>query len=133
MSNRSNRGMNLHFPWSGVTKALAELRAATEVRTLYADVTGPGLWLVGDQGVYLMPNTAARTTTIVYARECDPTRLDFDTWWANKRASFGGDDGVDFIPLADIDSIAADIVNTKTKCRYLQITITPNKFTISTS
>jgi hypothetical protein len=44
------------------------------------EITGKGLWLVGDQGVYLMPNTDGKTRTIAYARECDPTKLEFDEW-----------------------------------------------------
>jgi hypothetical protein len=81
--------MRLTFPISGVLETLAELRAATACRTLYDEQTGKGFWLVGDQGVYLMPNTtdgpraASRkpgdSNFVVYARECDPTKLEFDT------------------------------------------------------
>jgi len=50
-----------------------------------------------------MPNTTANERTTVYARECDPTKLGFETWWANKCRGFGGGDGVDFISLKNID------------------------------
>jgi hypothetical protein len=92
--------MKLHFPWSGIEKLLAELIPADAVQPLYGEVTGKGLWLVGDQGVYLMSNAARAGDSkpvVVYADECDPQKLPFDEWWENKRASFGGDDGVEFL------------------------------------
>lgn len=123
--------MRLHFPWVKVTKALAEARTATDIRTLYGDVTGPGLWLVGDDGVYLMPNTTSKARNIVYARECDPTKLDFETWWENKRRGFGGDDGVDFIALENVDSIAAEFIEKHgKKPRFFCIDISAEHFTI---
>jgi hypothetical protein len=50
------------------------------VKSLYGAETGPGLWVVGDHGVYLMSNAAAKASAIVYANGCDPTKLPFDTW-----------------------------------------------------
>ena len=61
--------MKLHFPWPEVVKALAEVRAATVVRPLYEQVTGKGLWLVGD-----MLDTFAS----VGAARFDVTFLDID-------------------------------------------------------
>lgn len=104
--------MKLHFPWDGIEKLLAEVITAKTARTLHGEVTGKGLWLAGDAGVYLMANTTDGDINssrkpdekpfVVYAEECDPTRMPFDDWWANKRMTFGGDDGVDFISLASI-------------------------------
>jgi Protein of unknown function (DUF3085) len=131
MINIRARSMKLHFPWAEVSKALGELRTAPGIRTLYGTTTGPGLWLVGDQGVYLMPNTTATKRTIVYARECDPTKLDFETWWANKDASFGGDDGVEFIYLNDIDELVGVYGTTNREPRYLRIEISPEKFSLA--
>jgi hypothetical protein len=123
--------MRLHFPWTKVAKALAEARTATNIRTLYGAVTGPGLWLVGDEGVYLMPNTISKARNIIYARECDPSKLDFEIWWANKRRSFGGGDGVDFIALEDVDSVAAEFLEKQSKKpRFLCIDISEEHFTI---
>jgi len=124
------KGMRLHFPWTKVLKALNEVRIAKEIRTLYGAETGPGLWLVGDGGVYLMPNTTFKSRTIVYARECDPTKLDFDTWWENKRASFGVDDGVEFISITNISKIAAEFRKTNARFRYFHVDITPENFMI---
>ena len=124
--------MRLHFPWTKVAKALAEVRTATNIRPLYGAVPGPGLWLVGDEGVYLMPNITSKACNIVYARECDPTKLDFETWWINKRRGFGGDDGIDFIPLEDVASIAAEFLEKQSKNpRFLGIDISEEHFTIS--
>jgi hypothetical protein len=127
--------MKLHFPWDEIHEALQEVRTATAARPLYGKDTGKGLWLVGDQGVYFMPNTTdgihhkSRTKgdplLVVYARECDPTTLAFDTWWANKRASFGADDGIAFFTLADIETFAA------CKPKYLVAEFTPTRIVLS--
>ena len=130
MANDRTHGMKLHFPWAEVSKALDEARRASSVHPLYGTETGPGLWLVGDQGVYLMPNTTGKERTIVYARECDPSKLDFETWWANKRASFGGDDGVEFIGLKEIDRIAAPFQSARRRPQHLLITISPERFSL---
>jgi hypothetical protein len=61
----------------------------------------PGLWLVGDDGVYLMSNgnprllaaPPATRNLIAIAEEADPARHP-DTWYDTKEAAFGGDDGV---------------------------------------
>ena len=119
--------MKLHFPWPEVAKALDEVRAATIVRPLYEQITGKGLWLVGDEGVYLMPNTEGETRTIAYAKECDPTKS--DDWWEVKRATFGGDDGVEFISLEEIERISAGPPGAKPKS--LCINFTATRMTIS--
>ena len=68
-----------------------------------------GLLLVGDQGVYLMsnadggPNDPNRPGP-VYATDANPDLLDFNTWWGAKQASFGGDDGVEFLDADTVDA-----------------------------
>ena len=119
--------MKLHFPWSEVAKALDEVRAATVVKPLYGKETGKGLWLVGDEGVYLMPNTEAATRTIAYAKECDPTKC--DEWWHVKRATFGGDDGVEFISMEEIERLSAACPGAQPIS--LRINFTPQRMTIS--
>lgn len=58
----------------------------------------PGLWLVGDEGVYLLSNgklAEGQRALVVYAEECDPkTNPDY---WHYKRQHFGGDDGIEFL------------------------------------
>ena len=76
----------------------------------------PGLWLVGDEGVYIMSNgklTEGARALVVYAEQCHP-RGDFD-WWDYKRRHFGADDGIEFIeverliPLFDRDMRATHL------------------------
>ena len=58
----------------------------------------PGLWLVGDEGVYALSNgklAEGQRPLVVYAEECDPkTNPDY---WHYKRQHFGGDDGIEFL------------------------------------
>lgn len=62
-----------------------------------------GLWLVGDQGVYLMSNVtseeakAADVAHVCYADEVNPEKMPVDEWYDAKVAIFGGDDGVEFL------------------------------------
>lgn len=58
----------------------------------------PGLWLVGDEGVYIMSNGKLAEGTralVIYAEQCHP-KGNFD-WWDYKRRHFGADDGIEFI------------------------------------
>ncbi|MBB5538814.1 DUF3085 domain-containing protein [Rhizobium giardinii] len=67
-----------------------------------------GLWLVGDEGVYVMANGQLATgerPLVTYAEECDPnTNPDC---WHYKRRYFGGDDGVEFIDAAELEKLFA--------------------------
>jgi hypothetical protein len=68
----------------------------------------PGLWLVGDYGVYLMSNGKlldGAKPLVVYAEECDPSTN--DGWFDVKRRTFGGDDGVDFIDAQQLEPMMA--------------------------
>lgn len=63
----------------------------------------PGLWLVGDEGVYLMSNgklAAGERPLLVYSDDCHP--LGNPDWYDYKRRHFGGDDSVEFIDAADL-------------------------------
>jgi len=62
---------------------------------------------------------------VIYATECNPKKLPFETWWANKQATFGGDDGVDFIDAAELRAIAAEL---RTPPKYLVIAFFPGTF-----
>lgn len=58
----------------------------------------PGLWLVGDQGVYLCSNgklAEGALPLVLYSEQCHPAG-DTD-WWHYKCRHFGGDDGIEFI------------------------------------
>ncbi|MBC7152306.1 MAG: DUF3085 domain-containing protein [Rhizobium sp.] len=67
-----------------------------------------GLWLVGDEGVYVMSNgklAEGQPPLVIYAGECDPkTNPDC---WHYKRRYFGGDDGVEFIDAIELEMLIA--------------------------
>lgn len=69
---------------------------------------GAGLWLVGDEGVYVMSNrklAEEQRPLVIYAEECDPkTNPDY---WHYKRRYFGGDDGVEFIDAVELETLVA--------------------------
>lgn len=145
--------MRLHFPISEIRKGIdEELKTAKKTPEKYdwdkekVVPTDLGFCFVGDQGVYLMPNTTdGKLNTkrakhkaenpdseeplrfVIYAKECDPTKLDFDTWWENKRASWGGDDGVEHISLKEIE----DIISAHNNPQNLVIDITPENYRIT--
>lgn len=78
-----------------------------DVVPLYGKKAGEGYWLVGDSGCYLMHNgqsvPGVERQPVAMAVECDPANG--DDWMTVKRSTFGGDDGVDFLPRRDIDPI----------------------------
>jgi hypothetical protein len=99
-----------------VLKLVAITKAATKCHVPYTgkawktpEKTDPGLELVGDDGVYLMSNAcdqkrdAQGACALAYANEVNPKKLEFSVWWEAKRCGFGGDDGVNFLPLAEIE------------------------------
>ena len=58
----------------------------------------PGIWLVGDEGVYILSNgklAEGSRALVIYAEQCHP-KGDID-WWDYKRRHFGADDGIEFI------------------------------------
>lgn len=93
-----------------ITKAAAKCHVPyTGEQWKTPERTDPGLELVGDDGVYLMSNAcdqqkdAQGSCVLAYANEVNPKKLDFDVWWEAKRRGFGGDDGVNFLPLPDVE------------------------------
>ena len=130
--------MKLHFPWNEIQKLIEEIDTAIIGQPLYGEETGKGFWLVGDHGVYLMPNTTDGihhrklgkddSRLVVYARECNPDTMAFDDWWGNKRASFGGDDGVEFLNVQEIISMAEQGGKAPDS---IVIDFMPNQFAIS--
>lgn len=88
----------------------------------------PGLFLVGDHGVYLMSNGTPSQkkpegagNVVSYAEGCNPhTDPGF---YEAKVAVFGGDDGVDVLPFAG--PLLAMIKENAT-AKHLQIELTPD-------
>lgn len=83
----------LRIPYQGISPE-AEARA--------------GLWLVGDEGVYVMSNgklAEGQRPLVIYAEECDPKSN--PDYWHYKRRYFGGDDGVEFIDAIELETLVA--------------------------
>ena len=58
----------------------------------------PGLWIVGDEGVYIASNgklADGSRPLVVYSEQCHP--VGNPDWWDYKRRHFGGDDGIELI------------------------------------
>ncbi len=112
--------MILTFDRARMNALLAHTKAAKKWKALYKqpETAAPGLWLVGDYGVYFMANAEPglmdpvklakdpKSTShyVCYARECDPEKCAFNEWWSAKQETFGGSDGVEFIPAETIES-----------------------------
>ncbi len=107
----------LEFDAQVVRRLVEHTKAAPEhAKTWGQEVAESGLFLAGDQGVYLMSNgnpplmadgSIGETgkegkRMVVYAKGINP---DTDEgWYEKKAATFGGDDGVEFLPVAGIES-----------------------------
>lgn len=87
-----------------------------------------GLWLVGDEGVYVMSSgklAEGCKPFVVYAEECDPkTNPDY---WHYKRLHFGGDDGVDFIDATELETL----IVAASGATHLQITMDDTSMSLS--
>jgi hypothetical protein len=108
----------LEFDAERVKKIVEHVKSATSYPPLYGAEIGPAVLLVGDQGVYLMPNATpplmadgtvgepgkAGRRYVAYAKGINPDADEFDAWWEAKQNSFGGDDGVESLPLAEIET-----------------------------
>ncbi len=88
----------------------------------------PGLWLVGDEGVYIMSNGKLaddQRPLVVYAAECDPkTKPDY---WHYKRQHFGGDDGVAFFDA----EMLVKLIDAAPTATHLTITATDNALSLA--
>ncbi|KQZ99920.1 hypothetical protein ASD64_14020 [Mesorhizobium sp. Root157] len=88
----------------------------------------PGLWLVGDQGVYLCSNgrlAKGQRPLVLYSEQCHP--VGNPDWFDYKHRHFGGDDGIEYIeaermiPLFDRDFRAT----------HLNLRLSQNEISIS--
>jgi hypothetical protein len=105
----------LTFDLAAVRELMAHAKAAPQHRPTFDDETTDrntepaALMLVGDTGIYLASNgvphlpreDGTEGMKVVYATECNPDTN--EDWYDAKIALFGGDDGVDDIPIADLD------------------------------
>ena len=127
--------MKLTFKRDEVKKLVEHTKNAEEHMSLgkVPETKRAGLLLVGDKGVYLMSNAKDhlrrdesdpedKRSFVAYANECNPDKMDLDDWRYAKGASFGGDDGADFIPIEDIER---GLKNSKKKDGALTLDVTP--------
>lgn len=122
----------LSFPIESVRAVIARGRADAEANGGYRNPhyglhpgrdEQPGVWLVGDHGVYLCFNGKlpdGEKPFVAYALECDPRTN--DGWFEVKRKTFGGDDGVEFIDAYQLEAMIAAASN----ARYLGISFQPD-------
>ena len=131
--------MKLTFDSKLVQQLLDDSKNASEWRLAYGEHSDPkdaqpGLWMVGDQGVYLMSNskdgvlkpgsTAEQPNHLVaYAHQCDPDGG--GDWYSNKRTAFGGDDGVEFLEAKFIEAALA-----KAKSGKMSLNVTPTRISV---
>jgi hypothetical protein len=129
--------MLMHFPRDTVEQLIAHAKAAPKHRALHGvrKTQKPGLWLVGDDGVYLLSNgdpallafpndkdeAKRRKQVVAYARECNPLTMQPDKVDDVKVRAFGGDDGLLFIPLTDFEGALA----TYPEGKDLEMSVTP--------
>ena len=88
----------------------------------------PGLWLVGDQGVYLLSNgklAEGERPLVVYSDECHP--VGNPDWWHYKRRHFGGDDGIEFLDAERL----IPLFDRNTRCTHLRVQLTETDFSLS--
>lgn len=121
--------MNLRFKTEDVRRILEQSKNDTEWREGYAGPTGPGVFIVGDNGVYLMSTGKNQKKVegkdrfdVVYAEECNPETMEFDDWWENKRATFGGDDGADYLEVS--------LIEPHLQGEFLELRLTPQNIEV---
>lgn len=88
----------------------------------------PGLWLVGDQGVYVMSNgklADGDRPLIVYSDECHP--VGNPDWFHYKHRHFGGDDGIEFIDAERL----IQLFDRNFRCTHLHVQLTETEVSFS--
>ena len=88
----------------------------------------PGLWLVGDQGVYIMSNGQlpdGGRPLVVYSEECHP--VGNPDWFDYKHRHFGGDDGIEFIDAGQL----LPMFDRNLRCTHLNVQLTEHQVTLS--
>jgi hypothetical protein len=125
------------FPILGVRKVIergiADAAANGGFRNPYYGIKPgkdekPGLWLVGDQGVYLLSNgklADGERALVLYSDECHP--VGNPDWWHYKRRHFGGDDGIEFLAADKL----IPLFDRNTRCTHLRVQLTETDVLLS--
>lgn len=88
----------------------------------------PGLWLVGDNGVYIMSNgrlAEGVRLLVVYSEECHP--VGNPDWFDYKRRHFGGDDGIEFI---DVEQLVP-LIDRDLRFTHLRVQLSEHEISLS--
>ncbi|MER9469389.1 DUF3085 domain-containing protein [Mesorhizobium sp. M0482] len=88
----------------------------------------PGLWLVGDQGVYIMSNgklADGERPLVLYSEECHP--IGNPDWFHYKQRHFGGDDGIEFIDAEQL----IPLFDRNLRCTHLNVQLTETEVSLS--
>jgi len=88
----------------------------------------PGLWLVGDQGVYIMSNgklAEGHRPLVLYSDECHP--IGNPDWAEYKRRHFGDDDGIEFIDAEQL----IPLFDRNFRCTHLHVRFTERQVSLS--
>lgn len=130
--------MKLRFHWHELLRAFEEIETAASARPLRGKQTPKGLWLVGDTGVYAMPNTTdgihhrnGQERVVIYALECDPRCMSYDQWAPVKRRTFGDDDGIEFLDASAMRSLANTPVPKPITPTFLVVDFQPGAIKLS--
>jgi hypothetical protein len=124
------------FDGAGVLDLLEHAKAAPKTTSPYGmtEDPGPGLFLVKDDGIYVMsngephlPGTESRNK-VIYARGYEPlprsASVEDRMAFVDKvRAAAGGDDFAEFVPAKSLEKLERD--------GLLEINLTSSKMTIS--
>ena len=127
----------LRFDLAEVRRVVAHVQAAHEHRAYFSEKLGPRVYLVKDEGIYLMssgmprdladPNsTDPRAESFVaYAKGYDPHTGDRSAIWEKCREAVGGDDFGEPLDLDDfVSALAAPNI------KGLLIKVTPNHISL---
>ena len=88
----------------------------------------PGVWLIGDQGVYIMSNgklADGDRPLVVYSDECHP--VGNPDWYDYKHRHFGGDDGIEFIDAEKL----IPLFDRNFRCTHLHVQLTEIEISLS--
>lgn len=88
----------------------------------------PGLWLVGDNGVYILSNgklAGGARPLVVYSEECHP--VGNPDWFDYKRRHFGGDDGIEFIEAGQV----LPLINRDFRYTHLRVELNEHDISLS--
>ena len=103
----------LIFDVDEVREQVEHAQGCSHFRKAYGQEPEPSLFLVHDQGVYLMsagiPHLERpdrpESSKVVYAEGCNPNTD--DDWYDEAHCLVGGDDFVEMIPLASLEQLLA--------------------------